>query len=223
VPRAGLTPERVVAEAAELIDAAGRDGLTLTALASRLGVAVPSLYKHVGGLDDLHRRLAARAVGELGAGLAAAARANLDAGATAPPPAGSQANRDGAPRAPRPAAALAAVADAYRAYALAHPGRYAATQRAPAPDDPDHLAATQGVLDTMSGLLAGYGIDGDDMVDAIRVVRSALHGFIALESTDGFGLPQDVERSYRRLVGALDDALTSWGRGSTTSPGEVEP
>ena len=59
-------------------------------------------------------------------------------------------------------------------------------------------------------VLRGYGLDGDDAVDATRALRSALHGFVSLEQAGGFGLPVDVDRSYDQLVLALDLALSSW-------------
>jgi hypothetical protein len=37
-----------------------------------------------------------------------------------------------------------------------------------------------------------------------------LHGFVTLEAAGGFGLPRDVDRSFDRLVDALDAALTAW-------------
>jgi pimeloyl-ACP methyl ester carboxylesterase len=60
------------------------------------------------------------------------------------------------------------------------------------------------------GVLRGYGLTGDDAVDATRALRSALHGFVALEATGGFGLPCDVDRSYHQLVAGLDVVLCSW-------------
>ncbi len=186
MPRAGLNPERVVDVAAELVDEVGHDGLTLAAIAERAGVAVPSLYKHVGGIDDVYARLAVRTVRQLGRVLADAV--------------------DGA----APPVALRRLATAYRGYARSHPGRYAATLRAPAPDDAEHLAASQEVLATVLGVLGGYGLDGDDTIDAARFVRSTLHGFVALEAAGGFGLPRGVDRSFTRIGDALDHALSTW-------------
>ncbi|HJY03666.1 MAG TPA: TetR family transcriptional regulator, partial [Streptosporangiaceae bacterium] len=51
MPRAGLTEARVVDEAEQMADEVGLSGLTLAALADRLGVRYPSLYKHVDGMD----------------------------------------------------------------------------------------------------------------------------------------------------------------------------
>ena len=37
----------------------------------------------------------------------------------------------------------------------------------------------------------------------IRTVRSALHGFVSLEASGGFGLPDDVDASFETLVDVL--------------------
>lgn len=102
---------------------------------------------------------------------------------------------------------MRAMAHAYRGYARAHPGRYAATVRAPRPEDVDHVAASDRLVHTVLAVLAGYGLVGDDAIDAARMVRSALHGFSVLETAGGFGLPRDVDRSFDRMVLGLDNAL----------------
>jgi hypothetical protein len=38
-------------------------------------------------------------------------------------------------------------------------------------------------------VLAGWGIEGDEAVHLVRVIRSALHGFVSIENGSGFGLP----------------------------------
>jgi hypothetical protein len=106
--------------------------------------------------------------------------------------------------------AVRAVADAYRGYARRHPGRYPATQRVPDADDPEHLAAGERAVGTIYAVLVGYGLSGDDAVDATRVLRSGLHGFVVLENEGGFGLPRDVDRTFDRLVSAMDVAFTNW-------------
>jgi AcrR family transcriptional regulator len=207
VARAGLTTDIVVAEATRLADEVGFDAVTLAALAARFGVAVPSLYKHVAGIDDVRRRVAIRSMRELGSALdRGIARANDADRAEPDDPAG-------APDPARARLALRALTDAYRAFAGAHPGRYAATVRAPAPDDDEHQQATRAVLATVMGVLERYDLTGNAAIDAARVVRSALHGFSALHAAGGFGLPRDVERSYGRMVDALHVALREWARG----------
>jgi hypothetical protein len=60
--------------------------------------------------------------------------------------------------------------------------------------------------------LRGYGLAGDEAIHATRAARSALHGFVSLEIDGGFGLPQDVGRSFERLVSALHVSLSGWAK-----------
>ncbi len=189
MPRAGVTHERVVAEAAAVSDAVGLERLTLAAVAQRFGVTMPSLYKHVAGLDALKRDLAVLGVRELTAALSSAAvgRAGPDA--------------------------LHAIANAYRDYAKTHPGRSAAAVRAPDPDDDEHIAASQAALAVFVAVLDGYDISGEDAIDAIRSLRAAMHGFVSLEAAGGFGLPRSVDATYTRLIDSLDTVFASWANG----------
>jgi AcrR family transcriptional regulator len=181
MPRAGLDSEAVVTAAAKLADDDGLERLTLARLAAVLGIRTPSLYAHVAGLGDLRARLAARGARELAATLqvAAAGRSGGDA--------------------------LRAVAVAYRGHAHAHPGTYAAMQ---VPSDrPDHQAAGREVVAVIVAVLRGYGLEGEDAIHAVRAVRSALHGFVALEREGGFQLPIALSESYDRLIALLDSGL----------------
>ena len=208
MPRVGLTSSIVIREAADLADEIGYDALTLTALASRLNVAVPSLYKHVAGLDDLRRGVALMAVEELGGVL----RAATDEGGAEGEHAGPTGDEG------RPGRDLRALATAYRRYALDHPGRYAATVRAAPAGDRELQAASDATLRTVFELLEASGLRGDDVVHAARSLRAALHGFASLEAAGGFGLPQVVERSFEWMVEAFEDGLKArLDRGDTVA------
>ena len=171
--------------ALELVDAGGPTGfdtLTLAAVASKAEVAVPSLYKHVGSLADLRRLVATESVTEL---------TRVLAGATI-----GRAGED----------ALREAADALRAFAHAHPGRYAASQVAAALSDPgDAELAARGAeaVAVLAGALRGFELPPDLTTDAIRVLRSGIHGFVVLELGGGFGLPDDLDRSFAILVDAI--------------------
>ena len=156
--------------------------MTLAKVAAQLGVKSPSLYVHVDGLPGLRRRIAARGIRELTAHLQAAV-----------------AGRSGRE-------ALAALAEAYRAYARAHPGTYAATQNTANLEGPEAGAAAV-LLDVVFAVLRGYALDEDAAIHAARVVRSALHGFVSLESGAGFGIDLDLDQSFSLLVSVLDRGL----------------
>jgi hypothetical protein len=56
-------------------------------------------------------------------------------------------------------------------------------------------------------VLGGAGLEGDELLHGVRALRSAVHGFAALEAAGGFGRPLDRDASFRRLVDALARGL----------------
>jgi AcrR family transcriptional regulator len=183
VPRRGLDRTAVVELAAGIADREALDAVTIARVAADAGVRPPSLYNHIAGRDDLVAAIALLGVRDLDAAMRSAAigRAGDDA--------------------------LRAAAGAYRAYAHAHPGRYAAAMRAPAAGDEALAAAAADTIATVTTLLRAWELPEDDAIHAVRAVRAALHGFVALEAAGGFGLPVDREASFERLVDALATGL----------------
>jgi AcrR family transcriptional regulator len=175
MPRVGLSPQAVVDAALAVIDADGPEALSLAAVASRTGVATPSLYKHVSSLDALRGRVQLRVLTELGDALAEAVlgRSTDDA--------------------------LRALMNAYRDYAVAHPNRYAALPQQPRPE-PELAAAGNRAVEVIMAVLRGYGLAGSAAVHATRCVRAAMHGFASLEISGGFQLAEDLDASHRLLV-----------------------
>lgn len=181
--RAGLDRDAVLDAAAEILARDGAGGLTLTKVARRLGVRTPSLYHHVDGLDGLRRALRLRGVAGLRDALAEAAL-----------------GRSGAD-------AVRALAHAYRSWARDHPGLYELTLRGQSDADTEDARASYEVVRIVTGGLRGYGLEGDDALHATRILRAALHGFVALEAADGFGLDLDTGVTFGRLVDWLADGL----------------
>jgi AcrR family transcriptional regulator len=183
MPRRGLDSGQVIDAAVSIADREGLAAVTLARVADSLGVRAPSLYHHVTGHDGLLRAIALRALSELTASLQGAAlgRAGPDA--------------------------LAATANAYREYAHAHPGRYAATLRAAPPGDTEHQEAGMAAVEVLSAVLRAWQLDDEELLHAVRVIRSALHGFVSLEAGGGFALPLDLDRSFERLIATLASGL----------------
>lgn len=196
--RAGLTADRVTLAGAELADEAGLDQVTMSQVARRLGVKDASLYTHVRGLEDLRGRIAL---------LAADEKTIRIAEATA-----GLAGKD----------ALVAFADAWREYAAAHPGRYMATQL-PLKTDPELAANAPGprrAVELTYGMLRGYGLAEPDLTDAVRLLRSTFHGFVALEAAGGFAHARAPQDSWVRALDALHTALTHWPSPRETREGD---
>ncbi|MFC7880858.1 TetR/AcrR family transcriptional regulator [Streptomyces sp. NPDC057376] len=177
----------MVAAGAALADEVGLANLTMGSLAERVGVRAPSLYKHVGGQEDLLRRIAVLAMSEAADAVGGAVQ--------------GYAGRD----------ALAAAARAFRAFVLEHPGRYAATigQEPSGPDDP-LAAAARRLLDAFMAVLRGYEIDPADVDHALRMLRSLCHGFAALQAAGGFQWSADVDESFEWLIDFADRGLRQY-------------
>jgi AcrR family transcriptional regulator len=184
--RVGLTTDRVVAAAADLADEVGFENVTVTALARQFGVKDASLYSHVKNVQELRTRLALLAGGEMigRIELAVAGRAGKDA--------------------------LVAFADAYREYALEHPGRYAATQIRVDPAVAAESEVLRRTAQVTYGMLRGYGLSEPDLTDAVRLLRSTFHGYCGLEASGGFSAPRDVQASWERALDALHVLLKHW-------------
>lgn len=58
--------EEITAAARSLLEKEGEGAMTMRNIAARLGIKAPSLYKHVGGRQEIETLLAAEALGEMG-------------------------------------------------------------------------------------------------------------------------------------------------------------
>lgn len=174
MPRGGLSTETVTAAAAAIVDREGIGALSMARLARDLGVRPPSLYNHVEGLEPLVRHVALTALADL-----------------AEPCREALMNRTGGE-------AVHAFVAAYRAWATAHPGTYPLTQVA-RPGDSEWEAAAGRLLEPLLAVL-GSPDDPEESIHAARALRSAVHGFVALELMGGFGLEVPTDTSFTRMV-----------------------
>ncbi|MDH6130766.1 AcrR family transcriptional regulator [Kitasatospora sp. MAA4] len=191
--RVGLTAERLTRAGAELADEAGFDQVTLSALARSFDVKVASLYSHVRNSHDLKTRITLLALEELADRVSAAVA--------------GRAGRD----------ALAAFADAYRDYAREHPGRYAATRFALAPEV---AAASAGGRHAQlsRAILRGYHLREPDQTHAVRMLGSVFHGYISLEAAGSFShTAVDSQESWDWTIDSLDALLRTWTTDTTTA------
>jgi AcrR family transcriptional regulator len=184
MPRARLTPLAVTEAGADLIDEIGYENFSMGLVAERLGVKTPALYKHVTSQADLAHRIAVRAMAQFADAIrdAIQGRAGSDA--------------------------LAAGAQAMRAYVQEHPGRYAAADaaRPTGPDDP-LIPAINRVVASWAAMLRGYHLDSSQEIHAVRMLRSALHGFSTQQAAGGFRYDASVDDSFTWMINFLDHGL----------------
>ena len=178
----------MVRAGADLADEAGIGSLSLAALAERLGVRPPALYKHVDSIGDLQHRIATLAMTELGDVLrdALQCKSGVDA--------------------------ICALFRTTHSYVAEHPGRYFATTTAEFQDDHDPLlTASARVIDSIRAVLSGYGIHPDELDHAIRMLRSTIHGYALLQAANAFHWSNDPDETIAWMIRFVDAGLTTIG------------
>jgi AcrR family transcriptional regulator len=183
------TPERtsieeITAAAREILEAQGYAGLTMQAVADRVGVRAPSLYKRVRSRDDLVRIVAEATIQELAGHL------------------------HGVPVSAEPRQDLTAFAHAVRAFAQSRPAAYrlivGSGPVAVAPG-PDLLAHVLAPLLRICADLAGP----DHALDAARTLTAWTTGFITMELAGAFNLGGDIDRAFSYGISRLGAAFTA--------------
>ncbi len=173
--------EEIVQAARAIVEAEGVDSLTMGAVATAVGVRGPSLYTRIRDRDDLVRRVSTAIAAELGVALREAVSGD-------------------------PEADLAAMANAYRRYALAHPRAY----RLLFGPVPDAWRISDALNENMSSALLGTAaaLAGEEhALEAARLVVAWAHGFVSMELAGAFRLGGDVDAAFafavRQIAGAL--------------------
>lgn len=177
------TTAAVVAAGRAIVEAQGVDALTMQAVADRVGVRAPSLYKRVARRDALLAAVVAAALDDLVAAITDASGA-------------------GAPR-----ERLVAIATATRAFAHANPVGFGLVF-APSPASRPEVTALE---EAAAPLLAvTRDLVGDAAaLDAARLVTAWLHGFLAMELGGAFQLGGDVDRAFAYGLERILDAVAT--------------
>ena len=187
--RARTSLPEIVAAGRALLESGGLDAVTMQAVADRVGVRAPSLYKRIPNRTALIAAIADAAVDELGALMR--------------PLAGD----------PDPASGLRSVATAFRAFARAHPRTYELlfmNLPAEARASPERNAAASAPLLSLAERLVGP----THALEAARLVTAFSHGFVSMELTGAFRLGGDVDEAYRYGVDVLVEAIARRGTSS---------
>ncbi len=179
------TTAAIVDAGRAIVEERGVDALTMQAVADRVGVRAPSLYKRVAGRDALLAAVVAATLDDLVAALDAAAAG-------------------GSPR-----QRLAAIATATRAFAHRHPVGYALVF-APTPAARPDVSR---LSDAVAGLVAATSelVGEAAALDAARLLTAWLHGFLAMELGGAFRLGGDVDDAFAYGLARIVDAIDGGG------------
>jgi len=190
--RARTSRSDIIGAARDLLEDGGLDAVSMAAVAKRVGVRPPSLYKHFADRDALIGAVATQAAVDLG-----------DACADAVEAAG-----------PDPTARLQALAVAYRTRAVAHPRAtallFAGIAPAAMPTPESQAEAARPVLDVVASIVGPA-----QALSAARVLTAFAHGFTSMETAGAFRVGGDVDEAYRFGISVLLAGLE--GEGATSA------
>ncbi|MCS0499588.1 TetR/AcrR family transcriptional regulator [Protaetiibacter mangrovi] len=175
------TLDEIVAAGCELVETLGAEGLTMQAVASRVGVRAPSLYKRVRDRNELLSLVVAATLAELTARVEATL---VD---------------------PDPRERIRAQAEELRRFAHTRPVGYALVFGAHGSARPEGAALARSVTPLLDAVRE---LTGDaHALDGARLVTAWANGFIAMELGGSLRMGGDVDEAWRwgldRLVGAL--------------------
>lgn len=182
----------IVAAGRDLLETGGLGAVTMQAVAERVGVRAPSLYKRFPNRGALIAAIATATLEELGELLAALGRD------------------------PAPAAGLRSAVMAYRAFAQANPRAYELLYMNLPPDSRPPVEVTALAAAPILGLTGGL-VGRDRALEAARLVTAFAHGFISMELSGAFRLGGDLDEAYRYGVDTLVGTFTS-RRGAERRP-----
>jgi len=175
-PRAGIAMEDIVRVAVEIADTDGLQEVTMANLAKRLNIKPPSLYNHISGLPELLNRLTLLALEGFYSELKQAIQ-SLEK-----------------------EEALHSLSRAYIHFVRNHPGLYELTIQSPNPEHKEIVVMADKIIGIITEIMDPFYLSKEDSIHAIRGFRSLLHGFASIEMKGGFGLPIDMDKSFRFLV-----------------------
>ncbi|MFT9601103.1 TetR/AcrR family transcriptional regulator, partial [Mesobacillus sp.] len=178
-PKIALDKNTIVLAAAELANEHGSEYVTLALLAKRLNIKPPSLYNHFDGLPGIKRELAIFSLEKLYNSLAEEAKAKSP---------GEE--------------AVMALSQAYLTFVRKNPGLYDFALSAPDPADEHVHDAGKKIVELVVSAIRPFDLSEVEAIHAVRGLRSLMHGFASLEQRRGFGMPLDLDESYKLAVTA---------------------
>ena len=183
-PKVALDKNTIMLAAAELANQHGSEYITLAMLAKKLNIKPPSLYNHFDGLPGIKREMAIFSLEKLYISLMEEAKGK------------SKGEEE-----------VIALSQAYLSFARTNPGLYEFALSAPNPADEFVHAAGKKIVELVVSAIQPFELSEEEAIQAVRGLRSLMHGFASLEQKGGFGMPLDLDESYQFAVTAFIQGL----------------
>ena len=176
----GISRETIIEKAMDIVSQSQEPELSMRELARQLNIKAPSLYNHIGSMDELLRCVSVCAAQRMRDELLSA-----------------MGDRQGDE-------AVYALANAYRTFARRYKGLYKMIMASSKIMDENGHPAAEAMVTPVIEAISHYSLTQEQVMHGQRVLRSIMHGFVSQEETGFFRYyPADVEVSYSRAICAF--------------------
>ncbi len=172
----GLTKEKIITQAIEIIENTGQSAVSLHELARTLGVKTPSLYNHIKNTKELQYEIFKCAIDKF------------------------VINQRKATEGKTKDEAVQAFAEAYHAFATQNKGLYRLIMSIPSEQDEMAKEMAIPLLHTVVEILSDYGLTEESIAHWQRVFRAILHGFISEEDLGYFYYYKYIDLAKSRQI-----------------------
>lgn len=175
-----VTKEAVIQAASDIADADGLNSVSLKAVGERLSIRTPSLYNHIGGLDDLLREVAHKGMRTMNEQMMhAVIGVSGDTG-------------------------IKAASIAYFKYVIAHPGIYETIQWAHWHSSSVTIAIFDNYKALLMKLIMSCSMKKGKNDEVLSLIMSVLHGYSSMELGKAL---VDPEEAIRGFINSIDIVL----------------
>jgi len=175
-----ITKEAVIQAASDIADTDGLNKVTLKVIAEKLGVRTPSLYNHIGSLDDLLREVAHKGMKAMNDEMLHAAIGNSGD------------------------LAIKSVSMAYFKYIIVHPGIYETIQWAHWHGNEETAEIFESYKLLLVKLILSCNLKMQKTDEILNLLTSVLHGYSSLQLGKALINPEDA---IKGLIDSIDIVL----------------
>ena len=175
-----VTKAAVIQTASDIADKDGLNNVSLKVVAEKLNIRTPSLYNHIGSLDDLLREVAHSGMRAMNERMVQAAIGNIGD------------------------VAIKAVSIEYLNYMIEHPGVYETIQWATWHGTEETGTIFGNYISLLSTLIRSCNFNPDSTSEILNLLTGILHGYTTLQLRYAFENPDEVRKA---LVNAVDTVL----------------
>lgn len=174
-----VTREAVIKVASDLADKDGLNNVLLKTVAEKLNIRTPSLYNHIGSLDELLREVAHKGMKSMNEKMTKVAIGNFGD------------------------AAIKSVSIEYLNYMIEHPGIYEAIQWATWHGSEEIREIYGNYISLLTALVRSFNLKPGSTNEVLNLLTGIIHGYTTLQLRNAFANPDEVRKDICNTIDTI--------------------